>query len=122
MLPECTCPVCGSAVPELPISFLPERGMVVGPLGFVTLPTTEAMLLQRLIEIFPRMLTKQAAMDWLYSLRPNDEPEPKIIDVFICKIRKKVEPLGLRIETFWGKGYGIAPATKPRIVHEEMAA
>ena len=36
-----------------------------------------------------------------------DEPELKIIDVFICKLRKK---LGLAcgdsyIETVWGRGY-----------------
>jgi len=37
-----------------------------------------------------------------------DEPELKIIDVFICKLRKKLEAAtGAKapIETVWGRGY-----------------
>ena len=37
-----------------------------------------------------------------------DEPEPKIIDVFICKLRRKLElagALGMSIDTLWGQGY-----------------
>ena len=37
-----------------------------------------------------------------------DEPELKIIDVFVCKLRKKLmEVLGgeCYIETIWGRGY-----------------
>jgi hypothetical protein len=36
---------------------------------------------------------------------PKVETEPKIVDVVICKLRKKLEPLGLRIETVWSCGY-----------------
>jgi DNA-binding winged helix-turn-helix (wHTH) protein len=37
-----------------------------------------------------------------------DEPEIKIIDVFICKLRKKLANASSRkdyIETVWGRGY-----------------
>ncbi len=37
-----------------------------------------------------------------------DEPELKIIDVFICKLRKKLANASQRknsIETVWGRGY-----------------
>jgi two-component system cell cycle response regulator CtrA len=37
-----------------------------------------------------------------------DEPELKIIDVFICKLRKKLDSAsgGINfIETVWGRGY-----------------
>jgi two-component system cell cycle response regulator CtrA len=37
-----------------------------------------------------------------------DEPELKIIDVFICKLRKKLSEAtggGSSIETVWGRGY-----------------
>jgi two-component system cell cycle response regulator CtrA len=36
-----------------------------------------------------------------------DEPELKIIDVFICKVRKKLAEAGAPklIETVWGRGY-----------------
>lgn len=44
-----------------------------------------------------------------------DTPEIKIVDVFICKIRKKLEPFGLGIETRWGLGYYLTPDTKRKI-------
>jgi len=37
-----------------------------------------------------------------------DEPELKIIDVFICKLRKKLDAVSGSqsfIETVWGRGY-----------------
>ena len=37
-----------------------------------------------------------------------DEPEVKIIDVFICKLRKKLSDASYGknyIETVWGRGY-----------------
>ena len=50
-------------------------------------------------------ITKEMFLNHLYG--GMDEPELKIIDVFICKLRKK---LGLAcgdsyIETVWGRGY-----------------
>jgi len=53
-------------------------------------------------------LTKEVFLNHLYGGR--DEPEAKIIDVFICKLRKKLaEALGdaRLIETVWGRGYMI---------------
>ena len=47
-------------------------------------------------------LTKQMLLDHLYGGR--DEPEQKIIDVFVCKLRKKlVQATGGEhyIETLW---------------------
>ena len=51
------------------------------------------------------VLSKEAILDHLYG--GLDEPNPKIIDVFICKIRKKLQALGVEdfIETNWGRGY-----------------
>lgn len=56
--------------------------------------------------------SKQYIMDMLYSLRPNDVAEEKIIDVYICKIRKKIKEFGLTIETVWGQGYVMPAASK----------
>ena len=48
-----------------------------------------------------------------------DEPELKIIDVFICKLRKKLAQAtggDSYIETVWGRGYVLRdpqPATDP---------
>ena len=51
-------------------------------------------------------LTKEMFLNHLYG--GMDEPELKIIDVFICKLRKKrAEATGGQnyIETVWGRGY-----------------
>ena len=51
-------------------------------------------------------LTKEMFLNHLYG--GMDEPELKIIDVFICKLRKKLsEATGgdNYIETVWGRGY-----------------
>jgi two-component system cell cycle response regulator CtrA len=59
----------------------------------------------------PRRSTFMAA---LYSDRADDEIEPKIIDVFICKIRKKMRPLGIEIKTHWGEAYEMPVESKAK--------
>ncbi|MFP5480544.1 MAG: response regulator transcription factor CtrA [Alphaproteobacteria bacterium] len=64
-------------------------------------------------------LTKEMFLNHLYG--GMDEPELKIIDVFICKLRKKLaEATGgdNYIETVWGRGYVLrdpAIAAQPRL-------
>jgi len=51
-------------------------------------------------------LTKEMFLNHLYG--GMDEPEPKIIDVFVCKLRKKLLKVTggeNYIETVWGRGY-----------------
>jgi two-component system cell cycle response regulator CtrA len=51
-------------------------------------------------------LTKEMFLNHLYG--GMDEPELKIIDVFICKLRKKLAAATIGkhyIETVWGRGY-----------------
>jgi two-component system cell cycle response regulator CtrA len=50
-------------------------------------------------------LTKEMFLNHLYG--GMDEPELKIIDVFICKLRKKLQVSAgaHHIETVWGRGY-----------------
>ncbi len=51
-------------------------------------------------------LTKEMFLNHLYG--GMDEPELKIIDVFICKLRKKLSQATggeSHIETVWGRGY-----------------
>jgi len=52
------------------------------------------------------VLSKDAFLNHLYG--GIDEPEPKIIDFFICKLRRKpVENAaeGRSVDTVWGQGY-----------------
>jgi DNA-binding winged helix-turn-helix (wHTH) protein len=48
-------------------------------------------------------LSKSQLLDALYVGR--DEPELKIIDVFVCKLRSKLGPAKAAIQTIWGRGY-----------------
>ena len=62
-------------------------------------------------------LTKEMFLNHLYG--GMDEPELKIIDVFICKLRKKLAAAAdgkHHIETVWGRGYVL------RDPHEAAAA
>jgi len=69
----------------------------------------EFEILEALRHAAPRILSKEALLAALYQLR-NEEPEIKIIDVFVCKLRKKLRPLGVNIDTVWGRGYRLLPA------------
>lgn len=64
----------------------------------------EALLCQLLMK--RGQATKEQIMHHLYQMR--DEAEIKIVDVFVCKVRKKLKPFGIKIETIWGKGYAMA--------------
>lgn len=52
-----------------------------------------------------RMQSRHQIMNYLYG--GLDEPEMKIIDVFVCKVRKKLKDAGQPdiIQTCWGRGY-----------------
>jgi len=63
-------------------------------------------------------LTKEMFLNHLYG--GMDEPELKIIDVFICKLRKKLsEATGgdNHIETVWGRGY-VLRDPEPVSIHD----
>lgn len=55
--------------------------------------------------------TKESVMMALYSDRAGDTPELKIVDVFVCKMRKKLKKHGVEILTIWGQGYAIQQPT-----------
>ena len=60
-------------------------------------------------------ITKEMFLSAIYG--GMDEPELKIIDVFICKLRKKLaDASGGKnyIETLWGRGYVLRPPEEVR--------
>jgi two-component system cell cycle response regulator CtrA len=71
----------------------------------VHLTGKEYSILELLVLRKGMVLTKEAFLNHLYG--GMDEPEMKIIDVFICKLRKKLAQAGARdvIGTVWGRGY-----------------
>jgi two-component system cell cycle response regulator CtrA len=72
----------------------------------VHLTNKEYAILELLAMRKGTVLTKEMFLNHLYS--SMDEPEIKIIDVFVCKLRKKLSEAsgGINyIETVWGRGY-----------------
>ncbi len=67
-------------------------------------------------------LTKEMFLNHLYG--GMDEPELKIIDVFICKLRKKLSQATNgenHIETVWGRGYVLRDPEPDARTVERMA-
>ena len=59
-------------------------------------------------------VSKESFLSQIYG--GMDEPEIKIIDVFLCKIRKKIEKITTDetyIHTVWGRGYTLEEKKKP---------
>lgn len=56
-----------------------------------------------------QVVRKDRIMTALYAARVTDDeiPEEKIIDVFVCKLRKKLKGTGWQIKTAWGVGYSL---------------
>lgn len=73
----------------------------------VHLTGKEYAILELLVMRKGMVLTKEVFLNHLYG--GMDEPEVKIIDVFICKLRKKLTEAGARnlIGTVWGRGYTV---------------
>lgn len=97
-------------------------GQVQSDLGTVFLTHSEHVVLSALVDRAGGLVTKRALMDQLYSGR--DEAELKIVDVFVCKLRRKLTPvLGGRevIETCWGQGYRFCVDGLPAIPERVMA-
>ena len=79
----------------------------------VHLTGKEYSILELLVLRRGMILTKEVFLNHLYG--GMDEPEMKIIDVFICKLRKKLAQAGADnvIGTVWGRGYMIREPNAP---------
>lgn len=70
--------------------------------------TLEARLCHALRSRPGRTITKEGLLAIVYSDRlDSDWPATKIIDVFVCKVRRKLKETNapFEIETVWGMGY-----------------
>lgn len=98
------CPTCGGKISadEL-IRFDAESNVIVGNGRAAVLTDTEMELMLVLKDAWPRVTSKDQILARMYSLK-HEEPETKIVDVFVCKVRKKIKGLGVSIKTEWGSG------------------
>ena len=88
----------------------------------VHLTGKEYAILELLVLRKGMVLTKEAFLNHLYG--GMDEPEMKIIDVVICKLRKKLSDGGAPnlIGTVWGRGYMVRDVAAPPAYQATMSA
>lgn len=74
--------------------------------NIVRLTAKEYAILEMLILRRGVLISKTTILNYLYA-DSQDEPDMKIIDVFVCKLRKKLQNAGAGdlISTMWGQGY-----------------
>ena len=95
---------------DMTVNFDTQSVEIGGKRVYVT--PKEYLILELLCQRHGVVLSKEAFLDHLYAGR--DEPETKIIDVFVCKLRKKLADASggeNYIETVWGRGYMLRPQT-----------
>lgn len=87
----------------------------------VHLTNKEYAILELLAMRKGTVLTKETFLNHLYN--GIDEPEIKIIDVFVCKLRKKLADASGSdtnyIETVWGRGYMLKDYSSSDVNSEE---
>lgn len=82
-----------------------EAGILIAGGRFAAFTKLEATVFEAFLEKPGRVLSKTQLLDWVYSLTADDDPDIKIVDVMVCKIRKKLEGMPVSIVTIWGQGY-----------------
>ena len=96
-----------------------ERRIVTADGKPIRLTGKEYSILEALSLRLGVTVTKEMLLGHLYG--GKDEPELKIIDVFVCRLRKKLAQAtnGKHyIETVWGRGYRLCtPAEMPAVPH-----
>ncbi|MGB0683380.1 MAG: helix-turn-helix domain-containing protein [Magnetovibrionaceae bacterium] len=87
--------------------------------AWMRLTKTETRFLQVLM--MKDVATKEQILFGLYNDRHiDDQPDAKSVDVYAFKVRKKLSPLGVSIETIWGRGYRLTDSAKARF-HELLS-
>lgn len=89
--------------------------------GFAGLPHLTPTQ-QKLLAFLARFGAR--SRDQLYAAMYGDRldpPEMKIIDVLVCKLRRALGSYGIDIQTKWGWGYELPPASR-RIALDAMRA
>lgn len=94
----------GPAIPTL------ESGVLRNEVGWVSLPDLEARIVEVLLSRFGRVADRQSllAAGW-----PGEEPSRNLLDVHLHRLRRRIEPIDLRIQTVRKRGYLLEPIDGP---------
>lgn len=101
------CPTCEQVLPfdhDGVIINSDERTVMIGECS-VRFPRTEFNVLALLWRHRPTIVSRQRIWDVLYSHREDGGPDPKIIDVWIARLRAALDGTRLHVETAYAEGY-----------------
>lgn len=101
------CPLCNHELPRAKGTFVDsESGEILLDSEAVCCPPKVKQTLGVLINKSPRVATRGLIMDHIYGLEAEgDEPNEKIVDVFICRAREAIKSSNYEIVTEWGRGW-----------------
>lgn len=102
------CPHCNQPVDDSGVAFDVGLLMIaVNGTGYHLGSAHQAAIVEILFKRFGKAVSREAILEHVYCLLPNDWPDIKIIDVFVCRLRKLLrdQECPLEIATKWGVGY-----------------
>lgn len=88
---------------------LEDGVVVVTTRGRVLLSKTEALMFELLLKRVGRYVSRETIYDYLYQDRCDGGPFTSIIGVRLCKIRKKLTAIGVKISNAHGQGWMLQP-------------
>ena len=108
---DCKCPTCGQVLPSGLFAVDWESRIIIAGNSFAALTAQEMDIFSELYRRPGVLITKERLLSCIAPY-VDDEPEIKIVDVVVCKLRKKLKPLALSIDTVWGSGYRMMPRVR----------
>ncbi|HWY14413.1 MAG TPA: winged helix-turn-helix domain-containing protein [Rhizomicrobium sp.] len=109
------CPACHQPLPDFDgLSANPDTHEVIFRGQRARLSGTEYRFFTILYERRGRIIDKGVLYDMIYAALPDcDQPDAKLVDIWVCKLRRKLRPIGVEIVTAWGRGYGLSRVSAP---------
>lgn len=102
------CPTCGGPLPhDDQLRIDPEGGFLLRGGSLVRLKPVEFTLFEQLWRARPRHVEREQLHEGIIWRRfgAKREPQLKLIDVLVCKMRPRLKEVGIKIETVWGRGF-----------------
>ena len=100
------CPHCGEALSKPPkhgITFYADSGIVVRNGSRTKLTPSQLMILECMLDNYPRNTTEHSMHIALYGYERGGDSN--VVRVFLSKMRRKLEPLGINFENEYGFGW-----------------
>lgn len=106
-----TCPCCRQPAPDdAPFLYDRESGWLTTARGRVRVSSlSHRAIMEMLVDARGKVVTRDSLIQAIYWLKDEPEDADGVLRVHVCKLRHMCGPIGLDIETSWGRGYRIDP-------------